>query len=173
MKLLFLVRHAKSSWDDTQLDDHERPLSNRGLKNIPKMIHRLNGWVLGPQLILTSTALRASQTAFHFSEELDCKPKLEARSELYTESPLELMDVIHHAPDTVDRLMLVGHNPAVTQLGQMFGLEADNIPTCGIAVFRFDADCWQAVAESQGKCYFFDYPKRRRGDDLLLESEGE
>ncbi|WP_052260560.1 SixA phosphatase family protein [Photobacterium gaetbulicola] len=164
MKLLFLVRHGKSQWGDPTLDDHERPLNNRGLKNIPKMIHRLNGWQQGPQLIVTSSALRAAQTAYLFSQGLECAPKLESNSKVYTESAFELMDIIHESSDVVDRLMLVGHNPAITVLAQMFGFKGDNIPTCGVAVFGFEVDCWQAIAEEQGTLFYYDYPKRPRPD---------
>ena len=164
MKLLFLVRHAKSSWDDPSLDDHERPLNNRGLKSIPKMVHRLNGWQQGPQLIVTSSALRASQTAYSFSEGLDCSPKLESDPRIYTESAFELMDIIRETSDVVERLMLVGHNPAMTVLAQMFGFKEDNLPTCGVLVFGFEVDCWQAIAEEQGTLFYYDYPKRVRSD---------
>lgn len=168
MKLLFLVRHAKSSWDDPTLDDHDRPLNPRGYKNLPGMIHRLDAWQAGPQLIATSTALRASETAYQFAHGLTCQPKLAAHSELYTESAEELLSFIQHSSDTVDRLMLVGHNPAVTELAQSFGMTVDNIPTCGVAVFRFAADCWQAVTGDQATLYFYDYPKRE-----IARNDGE
>lgn len=162
MKLLFLLRHAKSSWDDPSLEDHARPLSNRGLKNIPKMVHRLNAWQWGPQLILTSSALRASETAGLFAQTLYSRPKLEAREELYTESAFELMDVIRSCTNVADRIMLVGHNPAITNLAQMLGLKADSIPTCGVVVFAFEVDCWSAIDSGQASVLYFDYPKRAR-----------
>ncbi|PSU27865.1 phosphohistidine phosphatase [Photobacterium lutimaris] len=171
MKLLFLVRHGKSSWDDPTLDDHERPLNNRGLKNIPKMVHRLNGWQQGPQLIVTSSALRAAQTAYLFSEGLGCAPKLESNSMIYTESAFELIDIIRETSDVVDRLMLVGHNPALTVLAQMFGFKEENIPTCGVVVFGFEVDCWQAIAEEQGTMFYYDYPKRARPDRVNRDTE--
>lgn len=171
MKLLFLVRHAKSRWDEPSLDDHERPLNNRGLKNIPKMVHRLNGWQQGPQLIVTSSALRAAQTAYLFAENLTCTPKLESNSTIYTESAFELMDIIRDTSDVVDRLMLVGHNPAITVLAQMFGFKGDNIPTCGVVVFGFEVDCWQAIAEEQGTMFYYDYPKRPRRESINKDIE--
>ncbi|MGF1689128.1 histidine phosphatase family protein [Photobacterium japonica] len=160
MKLLFLVRHAKSSWDDPTLDDHDRPLNTRGYSNLPTMIHRLDAWQTGPQLIATSTALRASETAYHFANGLTCQPKLAAHSALYSESADELLTFIQGSSDTVDRLMIVCHNPAITDLANRFGMTVENIPTCGIAVFRFAADCWQAVSGDQAILYFYDYPKR-------------
>ncbi|MCW8328750.1 histidine phosphatase family protein [Photobacterium sp. SDRW27] len=161
MKLLFLVRHAKSSWDDPTLDDHERPLNSRGMKNAPEMVHRLNAWQSGPQLIVSSSALRAVQTACFFSQGLTGQPKLETRAELYTESAFELFDLIKESSAQVDRLMMVGHNPAISDLGNMLGLATDNIPTCGVVVFGFEVDCWQAIASEQASTFYFDFPKRK------------
>ncbi|PSW22231.1 hypothetical protein C9I98_02920 [Photobacterium sanctipauli] len=162
MKLLFLVRHAKSSWDDPTLDDHERPLNSRGMKNAPKMAQQLNAWQASPQLILTSSALRASETAYLMAKALHSKPKLESRTELYSESPFELLDIIRDCNDVVDRLMVVGHNPAMTDLANMLGFQTENIPTCGVLVVGFEVDCWQAVAETDATIFFYDYPKRLR-----------
>jgi len=162
MKLLFLVRHAKSSWDDPTLDDHQRPLNPRGMKNAPEMVHRLNAWQTGPQLIVSSSALRAAQTAYFFSQGLAGQPKLETRSELYTESAFELLDFIKDSPAQVDRLMIVCHNPAISDLVNMLGLEADNIPTCGVAVFGFEVDCWQAIVSEPVSTLYYDFPKRKK-----------
>ncbi|MGF1681772.1 histidine phosphatase family protein [Photobacterium minamisatsumaniensis] len=160
MKLLFLVRHAKSSWDDPMLDDHERPLNHRGLKNAPKMAHQLNAWQMAPQLIITSSALRASETAYLLAKGLESQPKLESRTELYSESPFELLDIIRECRDVVDRLMIVGHNPAVTDLANMLGFQIENMPTCSVVVIGFEVDCWQAVAEDESNVLYYDYPKR-------------
>lgn len=162
MKLLFLVRHAKSSWDVPGLDDHERALSARGLKNIPEMVYRLDAWQTGPQLIASSSALRAAQTAYFFSEGLSGNPKLETYPELYTDSAFELLDFIKDSAPQVDRLMMVCHNPAINDLVQMLGLEVDNVPTCGIAVFGFEIDCWQAIVSEQASVLYFDFPKRKK-----------
>ncbi|MGF1724365.1 SixA phosphatase family protein [Photobacterium nomapromontoriensis] len=161
MKLLFLVRHAKSAWDDPTLDDHERPLNERGKKNIPDMAHRLNAWQMGPQLILTSSALRALETGYLFSQQLMSQPKLASNTALYTESADELLTSIRDCNDVVDRLMLVGHNPAVTELAKNLGMAVDNIPTSGIVVFGFEVDCWQAITAELATLYYYDYPKRR------------
>ncbi|RWX56382.1 histidine phosphatase family protein [Photobacterium chitinilyticum] len=163
MKLLFLVRHAKSSWDDPTLDDHERPLNERGMKNAPEMVHRLNAWQTGPQLIVSSSALRAAQTAYFFSKGLSSQPKLETRSELYTESAFELLDTIKASTTQVDRLMVVCHNPAINDLVNMLGLNIDNMPTCGVAVFGFEVDCWQAIFSEHAATIYYDYPKRKKG----------
>lgn len=169
MKLLFLVRHAKSSWDDPTLDDHERPLNDRGMKNAPEMVHRLNAWQTGPQLIVSSSALRAAQTAYVFSKGLACRPKLETRPELYTDSAFELLDIIKNSIAQVDRLMVVCHNPAINDLVNMLGLSIDNIPTCGVVVFGFEVDCWQAIVSEQAATIYYDYPKRKKVSIVLGE----
>ncbi|GAB3518052.1 SixA phosphatase family protein [Photobacterium alginatilyticum] len=171
MKLLFLVRHAKSSWDDPTLDDHERPLNDRGMKNAPEMVHRLNAWQTGPQLIISSSALRAAQTAYFFSKGLSSEPKLETCSELYTESAFDLLDVIKDSSTQVDRLMVVCHNPAINDLVNMLGLHIDNMPTCGVAVFAFEVDCWQAVVSEQAEAIYYDYPKRKKKVFVMRDDE--
>ena len=171
MKLLFLVRHAKSSWDDPTLDDHERPLSPRGMKNVPEMVYRLDAWQTGPQLIVSSSALRAAQTALYFSQGLTGKPKLETHPGLYTDSAFELLDFIKDSAPQVDRLMMVCHNPAINDLVQMLGLDVGNIPTCGVAVFGFEIDCWQAVVSEQAAVLYYDFPKREKLNIELSESQ--
>ncbi|WP_299018360.1 histidine phosphatase family protein [uncultured Photobacterium sp.] len=162
MKLLFLVRHAKSSWDDLTLDDFDRPLSERGMKNVPDMVFRLDAWKTGPQLIISSTALRAAQTASFFVQGLTGQPRLEICPELYTESADELLEVIEGSPKQVDRLMVICHNPALNELINRLGFALENLPTCGVVVFGFEVDCWQAITSEPAVTIYYDYPKRKK-----------
>lgn len=161
MKLLFLVRHAKSSWEEPTLDDHDRPLSERGRRNGPEMVHRLNAWQTGPQLILTSPALRAVTTAEYFAAGLHSHPRLEVCPELYAESAKEVLAVIQAVPPQIEYLMVVGHNPAINELVDQLGLHVENVPTCGVVVFGLEVDSWQAVCHKQVGAIYFDYPKRK------------
>ncbi|UXI03125.1 SixA phosphatase family protein [Photobacterium sp. TY1-4] len=161
MKLLFLVRHAKSCWEDPLLDDHDRPLNDRGRKNAPDMAHRLNVWQTGPQLILTSSALRAFQTAEYFAAGLDSRPKLEVCPKLYTDSASEILAVITAVPPQIEYLMVVSHNPAMNELVNQLGCHADNVPTSGVVVFGLEVDSWQAISRKQVGAIYFDYPKRK------------
>lgn len=162
MKLLFLVRHAKSSWDNPKLDDHDRPLSERGMKNAPEMAFRLDAWQLGPQLIVSSTALRAAQTASFFAQGLSGKPILEACSSLYTDSPAVLLEVIQNSPNEIDRLMIVGHNPAMNELISQLDFDLDNLPTCGVIVFGLEIDSWKDIDNEPAIALYYDYPKRKK-----------
>ncbi|UTV30583.1 SixA phosphatase family protein [Photobacterium atrarenae] len=161
MKLLFLVRHAKSSWEDPTLDDHDRPLSDRGRKNAPEMVGRLNAWRTGPQVILSSSALRAFKTAEYFADGLESHPRLEVCPALYTDSAKGLLKVIKAVPPQIEYLMVICHNPAINELVNQLGLRTDNVPTCGVVVFGLEVDSWQAVCQKQVGAIYFDYPKRK------------
>src|SRR6476659_2397420 len=107
MKTLFLIRHAKSSWDDTALPDKDRPLGDRGRRDAPKMGKRLAKRDVKPDLILSSPARRALTTAESVAKKLDYK---------LTGAVHDLLNVIHKVGDKLERVMLFGHNPELTEL---------------------------------------------------------
>ncbi|WP_027250884.1 SixA phosphatase family protein [Photobacterium halotolerans] len=161
MKLLYIVRHAKSSWDDPELDDHDRPLNERGLKNAAEMATRFAAWQALPQRILCSTAERAFQTAQFFEQALHPHPtELATTVGLYTDSAHEVVSIIQSVPDEVERLMVVCHNPAINELVVRLGLKTDNVPTCGLVVFAVEAETWQAFGPENCQLLYFDFPKR-------------
>jgi len=163
MKRLYLIRHAKSSWDDPDLADIDRPLNKRGEKDAPYMGTRLKEQhKANPDLILSSPAKRALRTARIIAKAIDFpEKKIEIKDSLYTSGVTAMVDVIHHLADSLDEVMLFGHNPDLTSLANyLSNQQVDNIPTCGIFCIDFDIQLWQDVKKGKGVFKFFDYPKK-------------
>lgn len=127
MKTLFLIRHAKSSWDDTALPDKDRPLNDRGRRDAPKMGERLAKRDVKPDLILSSPAVRALRTAEIIAKKLDYRRKIVVNERLYAVGADDLLDVIHQLGDKVERVMLFGHNPELTELAHRLSGEITHI----------------------------------------------
>ena len=162
MKKLVLLRHAKSSWDNMGLSDFERPLNERGKRDAPIMgQHLAKKRHLKLDSIIASPAKRALKTAkiiageLRFSEE-----KITKNSSIYGAGLAEMLSIISKIDDTLNTVMLVGHNPTFTTLAYYLTHNpVDNIPTCGVFCVDFDAKKWQDITEASGKLDFFDYPK--------------
>lgn len=163
MKTIYLVRHAKSSWDDPSLRDFDRPLNDRGKNDAPRMGKRLRKRGILPDLILSSSAKRARSTAKRIAETLGYPEKeIQLTDTLYHAEPEVILSVIHRLPDSCNSVMLVGHNPGLTDFANEFlGVRIDNVPTCGVVAAQFDVRSWKDVGEAQGRFLFFDYPKQQ------------
>ena len=151
MKTLFLIRHAKSSWDDTALPDKDRPLNDRGRRDAPKMGERLAKRDVKPDLILSSPAVRALRTAEIIAKKLDYRRKIVVNERLYAVGADDLLDVIHQLGEKMERLMLFGHNPELTELAHRLSGEITHMPTCAVAEFTFDAKSWSKIAQDQAR----------------------
>lgn len=162
MKTLFLVRHAKSSWDNSELSDHDRPLSKRGKRDAPFMGKLLNQKHIKPDIIITSSAKRAYSTAKNFVKELNYKKgKLVVDKNIYESGTSELINIIKKIDDKHNSVMLFGHNPALTMLNNYLSDKSiDNIPTCAVVTIEFDVDSWGKISSGSGKQVFFEYPKK-------------
>jgi phosphohistidine phosphatase len=161
MKTLFLIRHAKSSWDDPALSDEERPLNDRGRRDAPRMGERLAKRDVKPDLILSSPAVRALSTAEILAKKLDYRRKdIVVTERLYAVDADELLDVIHHLADRVERVMLFGHNPELTELAHRLSGEITHMPTCAVAEFTFDAKSWSKIGTLKPAEVRLDYPKK-------------
>ncbi|MDH7514981.1 MAG: histidine phosphatase family protein [Bacteroidota bacterium] len=163
MKTLYIMRHAKSSWDDSTLPDHERPLNARGERDTPVMGRLLKKRGIHPDLILTSTAVRALQTARGIAHEIGY-PLQDIRTDefIYHASGLELVGLIAALADTVSSVMLVGHNPAASEaVDFLTGKRIGSLPTCTVAALESDAVHWDDLAV-HGSCrlLFMEKPKR-------------
>ena len=160
MKTLFLIRHAKSSWDDTTLPDEDRPLNDRGKRNAPKMGKRLAKRDVKPDLILSSPASRALTTAGIIAQQLNYKLKdIVVDDRLYPGAVHDLLKMIHEFGDKLDRVMLVGHNPALAELAQRLSSEITRMPTCAVAELKFNAKSWANVSEATLATASLDHPK--------------
>jgi len=161
-KILIIVRHAKSSWSDSTLNDIQRPLNKRGTKDAPKMGKHLAKKKIIPQAIFSSSGLRALTTARLISVELGMKPtEIIVEEGLYTFNSDQLLDVIKTVSDNYEEIMVVGHNPAVTDVTNILsGSEIDNVPTCGVAVLELSVGSWKDIGKNTAELSRFDYPKK-------------
>ena len=161
MKTLFLVRHAKSSRDDTRLPDKDRPLNDRGKRDAPKMGKRLAKRDVKPELILSSPAMRALTTAEMIAKKLDYKrKKIVVDGRLYPGDADEMLTVIQRLDDELERVMLFGHNPALTDLAHRLSSDIVHMPTCAVAKFKFRAKSWSSVGKSKLAKVALDYPRK-------------
>lgn len=162
MKKLFVVRHAKSSWDFPDLDDHDRPLNQRGMKDAPKMGTRIAKKIVKIDLMITSTAKRAADTATIIADHLSfSKSHIIEEPLFYHASFRELLVNLQTIESNVMTLMIFGHNPGLTDfVNHLTGSDIYNIPTCGIAEITFDVTSWQQVRKGMGRLISLDYPKK-------------
>jgi phosphohistidine phosphatase len=162
LKRLVLLRHAKSSWRDSELADHERPLSGRGERDAPRMGGRLRRRGVAPDRVLTSHAQRALRTATVVARELDFPPaRISVVPRLYLATPKQILDVVASQAEDVESILLVGHNPGLTELVNRLlpDLHLANVPTAGAVALEFDTERWSELERVSGRLAFFDYPK--------------
>lgn len=162
MKTLYIVRHAKSSWDDPALRDFDRPLNDRGKKDAPMMGKRLRKRGITPDILISSSAKRARSTAKRIAQALNIDEKQVRLSDnLYHAGPDMILSVIQQLPDTAHSVMLFGHNPGLTDfVNQYIHVHIDNLPTCGIVAAKFSVQSWKDVGNAKGELIFFDFPKQ-------------
>ena len=162
MKTLYLVRHAKSSWDYPDLDDIDRPLNKRGRRDAPEMGKRLASRGVFPDLVITSPAERAQKTCNVITGFLDYpEGEIEVNDDVYHANERELLAVVRSCDNLWKTVMLFGHNPGFTDFANsLTNGNIKNIPTCGIVVCTFDVDDWDDVDFGKGKLQLFDYPKK-------------
>lgn len=143
MKTLLLMRHAKSSWDDPDLADHDRPLNKRGKKDAPRMGRWLVDAGLVPDLIVTSSANRARKTAELVAEACGHEGDVVVRPELYHASPDVWAEAIRELPDNASRVLCIGHNPGMEETLAAWTDEAVAMPTAAIAQLEAEIDSWR------------------------------
>ncbi len=163
MKRLFIVRHAKSSWDFPYLSDFDRPLNKRGKRNIPDMANRFLEMNYQVDLIVASPAKRAWVTAKGFAKTLDISnEKLLDDERFYHASTSKLVEVISNIDDSVTHLMIFGHNPGLTSLiGKLSDFNLYNLPTCAICGIEFPFESWKEIQNHEGEKFYYDFPKSR------------
>ncbi|SEG75874.1 SixA phosphatase family protein [Marinobacterium lutimaris] len=161
MKQLTLIRHAKSSWDNPQLSDFERPLNARGLRDLPTMAERVRAKELIPDHLLYSSALRTSLTARELAAALDLpESHCLAVPEMYEACWETLLNLLQGQPDSRTHLMLVGHNPGIAELAAcLCGTAPQHFPTSCVQHLILNVLSWSELAESCGTSQWFDYPK--------------
>jgi phosphohistidine phosphatase len=162
MKTLYLVRHAKSSWKYSDLDDFERPLNKRGHKNAPFMGKVLKKLKATPDLVISSPANRAAMTARIIAAAINYPLKdIRYSATLYELSKNTLTRIVKQIDDSVNKAMIVGHNPTINGLANYIGDQpVGNIPTCGVFCVVLDISSWEKISEHCGRLKFFEFPKK-------------
>jgi len=162
MKTLYLVRHAKSSWDNPGLKDINRPLSKRGKNDAPKMGKLLKNQNEFADLIITSPAKRTLRTASKIAKEIDYPAKkIIIDDRLYMADHNDFFAVISKVNKSVERLMIVSHNFGLTIFANtLTGSDIINIPTAGIVRIDFEITKWKEIKDTTGRLIFFEYPKK-------------
>ena len=166
MKKIILIRHAKSDWDNPSLPDYDRPLAARGLEDTPKMAASLKNRGIQVDLICSSTAQRAMQTA-NITAAVLGYPEAEIHWErsLYHASASHLLQFIQSQSNQVQSLLLVGHNPGLTELIVRLGVNLDNLPTAGQFAFTVLSDDWKNLSAANCKFEWWDSPKKLGAPD--------
>ena len=163
MKVIYLVRHAKSSWKDHRLTDFNRPLNKRGKKDAPLMGEKLKEKHIKPDSILSSPANRAKKTVLAIAEKIFYPTqKIVFKEDLYEASEITILNHIKKLDEKLDSIMVFAHNPGLTQLNNLISVNyIDNIPTCGIVALECDKK-WIEVSKNSCRLLFFEYPKKYR-----------
>ena len=160
MKLLAVLRHAKSSWDNAALDDFNRPLNERGWKDARRMGRELKHRGMHFDLVLASAAARVRETIDGVQEHFDFAAPIQFEQRLYGASEQELLSLVRALPDTAHAALLVGHNPGLEQLLAELTLDdedglrhriAGKYPTGALAVVEFAGRRWADVSPATGK----------------------
>ncbi len=161
MLTIYIVRHAKSSWAELGVEDHDRKLNERGIGDLVRMgeeVKRRN-WI--PEIIYSSTAARAMATAQGIGENISIsKSDIIFDSSLYLCTAKTIQDFLSGIDKDVTSVMLVGHNPGLTDFyNEYTDIKIDNVPTCAIGAFQSEENDWKSINQSEWKSIGFIYPK--------------
>jgi phosphohistidine phosphatase len=137
-----VLRHAKSSWKDADIPDHDRPLNKRGKADAPRMGYLLRQLDLVPDLIVSSTARRTRDTVEYIVDESGFDGDVEYSEGLYAAGPEAYIEILKSVPDHFGRVMVVGHNPGLEELVAMLTDEWVRMPTAALAELSLDIDSW-------------------------------
>lgn len=167
MKDLLIIRHAKSSWAQEGLEDHERPLNGRGDKAASQIGRRLARRGLVPERLVVSSAVRAQHTAGLLATAMGLDADaIVTDPRAYVADAEDWLDIIQELPDELQRVGIVGHNPALHELAaHLVDLRVGKFPTAAVVHASFEVDRWREVARGTGTCVDFDYPKSGRDVD--------
>ncbi|MEL6123327.1 MAG: histidine phosphatase family protein [Bacteroidota bacterium] len=159
MKRVMLVRHAKSSWKEPLVDDHDRQLNPRGLRDAPIMAEQVKARMPKVDLIVSSTAQRAMMTAEIFSNHIAHLRFISSR-ELYHAPEEDILACLHDLESDVVTALVFGHNPGMTHFYNMFADNLiGNLPTCGVFELVSEADDWHDMDRTNTKLVWSSAPK--------------
>jgi phosphohistidine phosphatase len=161
MMKLFIVRHAKSDWENETLKDVDRPLNQRGYNDAYFVSSFLKEKGIFPDLMVSSPATRAISTCLIFARELNYpEDKVMLAPSIYEAPFTNICNAVRQFPDYVKTAMLFGHNPGLTDFfNEVTNSRIDNLPTCGVLEIHFHSDRWNTVFDKQGKLFGYLSPK--------------
>lgn len=159
MKKLYIVRHAQKEEENVQQDDYDRPLSQQGLDEAKSMAQKIASKKIRPDLIVSSPAVRTRQTAEVFAKEVNYLKTIMYNEVLYMAYLNELIETITYTFDTVDSMLLVGHNPSLTTLAISLVDFKEKIVPAGIVEIEFDCNSWIDISKENAKLISYEYPK--------------
>lgn len=160
MKSLFLIRHAKSSWELNK-EDIERPLNKRGLSDAPMMAKKMHNRISTIDAIFSSPAVRAFTTAISFAEEFGYnKKEIVTIPSLYLAKPEIYKTIIDGMDESLSSVAIFAHNPGITDfVNSLTNVQVDDMPTCAIYAVQSSTEIWKSFLRSPLNFLFFDYPK--------------
>ncbi len=150
MKTLYLLRHAKSSWDDPNLWDFDRPLNERGRNAAPFMADLMARRGHQPTILLCSPAERAKQTAQIVQDRAGIGAEIELDDRIYEASPQGLRQVVSELDDSIESALLVGHNPGIEGFIRYLTGAVEAMPTSALAVIDLNIDSWRSLNDACG-----------------------
>jgi phosphohistidine phosphatase len=159
MKTIKLMRHAKSSWDNPDLADFDRPLNQRGLRDAPFMGSVIYNNNLGPGLIISSPAKRAKQTAILVKETAGVNTPITYHDQIYEASPTTLLKVVSELPDEYNNILLIGHNPGIEGFIKLLTGEIQSMPTAAFANINLNIAKWSQIEAGCGTVEVIARPK--------------
>ena len=159
MKILLLLRHAKSSWDDKSLRDFDRPLNRRGLKAAPMVGEMMRKRKLRPEVVLSSPAERAKETTRLVCDAAGLIAAVRYDDGIYEASVRRLLEIVSQIEDAVNNAMLVGHNPGFEELLATLTGESNRMTTAALACIELSIERWSEVTSGTGKLQWIVKPK--------------
>jgi phosphohistidine phosphatase len=142
MKTLLVLRHAKSSWNDPALDDHERPLNKRGRRDAPRMGELVREYGLMPSVVISSDAVRARLTAEAVAEAARYAGEILLDPRLYMAGPADILSLLATLRENAETVMIVGHNPGLEKLVEQLTGARQDLPTAALAQIGLPIDQW-------------------------------
>ena len=143
MKTLLVLRHAKSSWNDSALGDHERPLNERGRRDGPRMGQLIREYGLVPDIVISSDAVRAQLTARAVTESAGYPGDILLDPRLYLASPADILALLRAVREDAETIMIVGHNPGLEEMVEQLTGERQDMPTAALAQIVLPIDRWR------------------------------
>jgi phosphohistidine phosphatase len=143
MKTLLVLRHAKSSWNDPALDDHERPLNKRGRRDGPRMGELVREYGLIPDIVIASDAVRAQLTAETVADAARYAGEILLDRHLYMAGPADIVSLLRTVRENAETVMIVGHNPGLEELVEQLTGQRQDLPTAALAQIVLPIDQWR------------------------------